>query len=166
MVRKIVYVLLLILAVVLQETWIPLWAVAGATPDLLILFVVFTGLISGPMAGLLAGAGVGLLLDLLSGKYIGLSVLSMAAAGIATPLVCTHFYYKQKYIVPMVSVLFATVVEGFLYCLFSKFTSLSLPIFSTLFHFFLPRALYNMVLTPLLYWWAYRFFVEKNPMRF
>ena len=67
MVRKIVYVLLLILAVVLQETWIPLWAVAGATPDLLILFVVFTGLISGPMAGLLAGAGVGLLLDLLTG---------------------------------------------------------------------------------------------------
>ena len=166
MARKIVYALLLILAVILQETWIPLWSVAGATPDLLILFVVFTGLISGSMAGLLAGAGVGLLLDLLSGQYIGLSVLSMAVAGFATPLVCTHFYYKQKYIVPLVSVLFATVAEGFLYCLFSKFTSLSLPVFSTLWYFFLPRALYNMALTPLLYWLVYRFFVEKNPMRF
>jgi len=166
MARKIIYAVLLLVAVVLQETMIPLFPVFSATPNLLLFFVVFAGLFYGPFAGLISGIGIGLLVDILSGKYIGLSLISMGISGFIAPWLVSRIYSKHKYITPMLAMGFVTVFEGFLYGVFGSIAGLSVSIFSTLWHFFVPRAIFNMILTPILYAFAYKIFIKNNPYNF
>ncbi len=161
MAKKIVYALLLILALALQEAWVPLWSFMGATPDLLLFFVIFTGLLKTPFWGLGAGLAIGLLEDLLSGKYIGLNVLAKGFTGFIIPYVCTKFY-KDNYLIPLFAIFFGTLSCGLIYIIFSWLSGLNLPLWQTLWGVFIPRGLYNMVLTPFIYVAVYLYFIQYS----
>lgn len=159
MAKKIVYALLLLLALALQDTWVPEFAVFGATPDLLLFFVIFTGLLKTPVWGLGAGLLIGLAEDLLSGKYIGLNVLAKGLTGFVIPYLCAKFY-KENYLIPLFAVFTGTLTAGAAYIVFSWFTGLDLPLWQTMWSVFLPRSLYNSALTPFIYVAVYLYFIQ------
>ncbi len=65
----------------LQTTFIPLLSLGGMVPDLLLIWVVYTGLRRGQTETTVAGFLVGLLQDLVSTQLFGLAALSKTLAG-------------------------------------------------------------------------------------
>lgn len=161
--RYLAIVGLFILALTLQETWMPAIAIGGAQPDLLLYFIVFIGIFKKPSWGLGAGFVVGLIEDLLIGKYIGLHILS----GMITGYLVAYFggqFYKENYIIPIATVFAGAIISGFSYVFFSQFVSLGLPFWYSLWHLVLPNAIYSAALAPLIYIPVYMFFVDRNAM--
>jgi len=160
-VRYIAVGILFILALTLQETWMPAIAIGGAQPDLLLYFVVFIGIFKKPVWGLGAGAVVGIIADLLIGKYIGLHILSYMITGYLVAYFGGQFY-KDNYIIPAATVFAGGCVAGFCYVFFSQFIALDLPFWYSLWHLVLPNAIYSAVVAPLIYIPVYMFFVDRN----
>jgi rod shape-determining protein MreD len=73
----------LVLAVVLalQGTVVHRIAIAGVRPDLLVAFVVYFSWMRGPVPGVLAGFGVGLIQDLDAPGPLGLNALAKTVVG-------------------------------------------------------------------------------------
>jgi rod shape-determining protein MreD len=79
---RFVYIALaFIVALILQTTILPFLGLGGATPDLLLVLVIFNALFYGSLAGGIGGFAVGLTQDLLGGHYLGLGALSGFAVG-------------------------------------------------------------------------------------
>jgi rod shape-determining protein MreD len=76
----------------LQTTFIPLLSLGGMVPDLLLVWVVFTGLRRGRVETTVAGFLVGLLQDLVSTQLFGLAALSKTVAG----FLAGYFYNENK----------------------------------------------------------------------
>ena len=72
---------LLFAAVLIQAVIVPPYAVAGGSPDLLLLAVISLGLLRGSVAGAGYGFAGGLLFDLLTLETLGLSSLVLTLAG-------------------------------------------------------------------------------------
>jgi rod shape-determining protein MreD len=80
---------LLSLAHLLIVRWI---GIAGVTPDLLLILVVWITLSTGQLPGTIAGFLVGLLMDGLTGDVLGTNALSKTAAA----FVAGYFYNENK----------------------------------------------------------------------
>jgi rod shape-determining protein MreD len=87
--RSILIVLGLLL---LQTTFVPLLSLGGMVPDLLLIWVVYTGLKRGQVETTIAGFAVGLLQDLVSTQFFGLAALSKTVAGFLSG----YFYNENK----------------------------------------------------------------------
>ncbi len=74
-------VLLVFVLLLLQTTFIPLLALGGVVPDLLLIWVVFTALRRGQVEAMLAGFIVGLSQDLLATQLFGLAAMTKTIAG-------------------------------------------------------------------------------------
>lgn len=159
MAKKLVYVILVVLAFTLQDTWVPLWSVRGAMPDLLMFFVVFTGLLKGPLWGLVTGIVLGLIQDLLSGKYLGLNILAKGVTGFTVPLICAKFY-KDNYLIPLLAIVAGTLISGLVFIICGNIAGLELPFMATLWDVYLPQCIFNCVLTPFIYVAVYLYFIQ------
>lgn len=67
----------------IQMTFVPLIAVAGFTPDLLIMCLVTMGIRRGRVEATVGGFLIGLLQDLATTQFFGLAALSKSIAGFA-----------------------------------------------------------------------------------
>ncbi len=88
-------VLAVAVAIALQSTvahFLPRWATAV---DFTLVVVVYVALSSGPVAGLLTGAGAGLVQDALSSGVIGIGGLAKTIVGFLTGIVGTQFIVAQ-----------------------------------------------------------------------
>jgi len=85
-------VLITVLLVALQTTLIPFLSVANIIPDLLLIWVVYAALQSGQIHATVLGFCAGVLVDLLSGQFLGLSALCMTIVGFAAG----YFYNDNK----------------------------------------------------------------------
>ncbi|MGE5315211.1 MAG: rod shape-determining protein MreD [Acidobacteriota bacterium] len=85
-------ILITVLLVALQTTLIPFLSVANIIPDILLIWVVYTALQSGQIPATVLGFSAGLLVDLLSGQFLGLSALSKTIVGFAAG----YFYNDNK----------------------------------------------------------------------
>lgn len=149
--RLLILSLAVILAVVLQATWLAglhfPWQV---TPDLVLIMVIAIGLLRGPDEGLIFGLAAGFFVDLLSGGIIGIQAVTKMAAGFSIGLL-EKTIFKDNLVLPTLAVFGATVVlETFHIIMYQAFNAnyhLSLTFFTLI----LPMALYNAVLTPPLY---------------
>ncbi len=72
---------LTLLLIILQTTLVQYLSLEGVTPDLLVILVVYIALQEGQLRGTLWGFGIGLLLDILSVNFLGLSALSKTICG-------------------------------------------------------------------------------------
>lgn len=74
---------LLLTAVVLQLTVLPLFGLPGATPDIVAVTVIGLGFVGGPVRGSVAGFSAGLLLDLAppADGLLGLSAVVLVVVG-------------------------------------------------------------------------------------
>ena len=67
--------------IILQSTLMHLASVEGVTPDLLTIWIVYLALTKGQMYATTWGFAIGLVFDLATGSFIGLSALTKTLAG-------------------------------------------------------------------------------------
>ena len=117
----IVAVLLFFPLLVIQTTIVPLVAINGVIPDLIIILLVFYTLKMGQVHGTVLGFIFGLLFDLITGGLLGSSMLSKTLTGFVTG----YFYnenkkdiYLKSLIFPLI-VLLASTIDSFILSFFS-----------------------------------------------
>ena len=149
--RLLILSISVILAIVVQATWLPAIHLPGqVTPDLILIMVVSVGLLRGPDQGLFFGIISGLFLDLLSGHIIGVQALSKMALGFCSGFMEKNIF-KDNVLVPAMSVFGATLVfESFNIFLYMAFHA-HYSFFSTFLSTIIPLAFYNALCTPLIY---------------
>jgi rod shape-determining protein MreD len=109
--RPLLWGLLLILALVLQATIVPLVSINGIRPDLLLIIVVSSGLLLGKEQGVGMGFFSGLLQDLASGNIFGLNVLSKMATGFVAGSLERNVF-KENVLLPVLGTVLATVFNS------------------------------------------------------
>jgi len=81
-----------IVLIVIQTTVVSLISLEGITPDVLAIWVVYLALREGQMRGTVIGFAVGLVFDLATGSFIGLSALTKTICG----FMAGYFYDENK----------------------------------------------------------------------
>lgn len=101
----------------LQTTFVPIIMVEGATPDVLLIWVVYTSLRRGQIEGTIAGFLVGLIEDLTTTQFFGLAALSKTLSG----FIVGYFFNENKtfqtlgtYRLPLIVAL-ASAINGIVY---------------------------------------------------
>lgn len=87
--RLVLYTLLLI---TFQTTIVSFTSIANIIPDVMLIWIVYIAVTEGQIPATLYGFGIGLLLDLISGQFLGLSALSKTVAG----FLAGYFYHENK----------------------------------------------------------------------
>ena len=107
-------ILAIALALALQSTLAPFVIRGTVAVDLVLVAVVYVGLTSGPVTGLLAGTFAGLVQDALTSGVIGIGGLAKTIVGFLAGIVGTQFIVAQP--LPRFVVFFcATVLHGVVY---------------------------------------------------
>ena len=89
--------LALVGALVLQTTIAGLTMGDGRAVNLIVVAVVYTALMFGPVAGMLAGTAGGLVQDSLGGGIVGIGSLSKTVVGFLTGALGSHFIVAQPF---------------------------------------------------------------------
>lgn len=153
---------ILSLALLLQTTVVPYLEVFGLVPDVLLAAVVTFGLLFGPEAGLSAGMGIGLMLDLVGGRFIGLSVLTLGVAGLLAGQVEKRVF-KDNWLLPLSAGFLGTLVKEGLTMLILLAFNWRIPVLEALREQILPAALYNALVTLVVYFRILRHYRYLRP---
>ena len=100
------YLFISLLLIIIQSQAMRLLSLEGMTPDILAIWVVYIALRHGPLSGMIWGFGIGLLFDLVTGSFIGLSALTKTVCGFAAG----YFYNDNKTVMTLSSYRFILVV--------------------------------------------------------
>lgn len=148
------------LGIVLRDTVFNGLSVAGGKPDFVLILVVFFAIFRGSVQGGLMGVALGLLEDLMTGRFIGINAICKGLLGYLVG-VSERNLYKNNFFVPIAAILVATFLNTVFYYLFSVLigghVGLEKLILSTI-----PDAVYNMCFSPVFYAVFYNFFVIKS----
>ena len=148
------------LGIVLRDTVFNGLSVAGGKPDFVLTLVVFFAIFRGSVQGGLMGVALGLLEDLMTGRFIGINAICKGLLGYLVG-VSERNLYKNNFFVPIAAILVATFLNTVFYYLFSVLigghVGLEKLILSTI-----PDAVYNMCFSPVFYAVFYNFFVIKS----
>lgn len=98
------------MTVVLQTTLFPLLPPV-IKPDLISTIVVIVALLEGKQRGAVTGLCYGAGLDLISGKYLGLNLLTLTALGYLVGFGERRFF-KDVWLVPVIGILSATAAKA------------------------------------------------------
>lgn len=88
--------LILILALFLQGAVLNYFRIMGASPDLLLICVIFFGLFLGPAAGLESGFVAGLLIDIFALDFLWINAVIMAITGFTAGMINSQFSKESK----------------------------------------------------------------------
>ena len=133
--RALLIGLVLLLVLVIQATLVPLIAINGVRPDVLLIIVVSVALLLGKEHGAGLGFFAGLLQDLASGNIFGLNILSKLATGYFAG-VMERKVFKENVLLPILAVAVATVFNSLIMLLMMAVLGFSID---------LPSALINIV---------------------
>jgi rod shape-determining protein MreD len=104
--RYLKYAFLSAALILIQSKMMTLLTLEGITPDLLTIWVVYLALKEGQMAAMPWGFAIGLLFDLATGNFIGLSALTKTVAAFTAG----YFYNENKTPLTLGSYRFLVVV--------------------------------------------------------
>jgi len=90
--RNLKYLFLSIFLIGIQSQLMRLLTLEGITPDLLTIWIVYIALREGQLPATLWGFSIGLLFDLFSGNFLGLSALTKTVCGFTAG----YFYNENK----------------------------------------------------------------------
>ena len=148
------------LGIVLRDTVFNGLSVAGGKPDFVLILVVFFAIFRGSVQGGLMGVALGLLEDLMTGRFIGINAICKGLLGYLVG-VSERNLYKNNFFVTIAAILVATFLNTVFYYLFSVLigghVGLEKLILSTI-----PDAVYNMCFSPVFYAVFYNFFVIRS----
>lgn len=115
--KTLIWAAALVFGVIVQSTWLPMLAIYGVKPDLLLLAVASTGLLFGKEAGVGIGFFAGLLQDLLSGNIFGLNILAKMTVGYAFGL-AERNVFKENILLPVIAAAMASVLNSLVIILY------------------------------------------------
>jgi len=152
----IIFTLLSIIILLFEGSFLSIVFVGGMIPDLLLIVVVCLAFLWGEKKAIVLGLICGFLQDLFFGPAIGFftfaKILSAYFSGISSREI-----YKDQIVGPMLTVFLATFVHEFIVFFLLWVTGWSkISFFYALDQVFLPRALYHLALTLLIYPLIYR----------
>ena len=154
------------LALLVEGSILSFFILEKALPDLFLVMVVSLGFVLGERRGALLGLSAGLFQDVIFGSALGFFALAKMLLGYGAGLLGRELYQDQL-LAPVLLVFVGTLTHEFiLYFLVSQFIGPGAPVEWSMSAFFIPKALYNMGFTLLLYPLLYRFYYSNRLLRF
>ncbi len=141
--------LLALLGLLLQSTLFTHFAIAGVTPDIVLVLVVYFSILQGVGKGGILGFSLGLLEDICLGRFIGMNALAKGATGLFVGWMAGRTF-SENLLVPIVSLFIGTIFNQFVYMVLGKMMGLDWTLELWLWKA-LPLAIYNMCLVPFTY---------------
>lgn len=133
----------------LETAVFPYLTVAGARPDLTLLFALLVGILFGPAYGAYLGFGGGIVQDILFGRFIGLNGLTHLVAGYLAGQAGARLF-KENVVVPFMIAVLGTIGGHALTYALLRMTGVVLPV--TLFaRLLLVTAIYNALISVFVY---------------
>lgn len=148
--RVFVLSLLMLTAVLLQTTVFARLTLFGVAPDLVLLVVICSALLEGPMVGAASGFGGGLLRDLLLNAPKGMTALSFLVVGYAVGSV-RPYVQSTGVIVPLAGIFSGSVLGTLLYDVVSVLLGRPTEPFGRLVVVAMMVAVYNSLIAPFVY---------------
>jgi rod shape-determining protein MreD len=145
------YLIIALLLVPLQTTWSSAVSLHAVRPNLVLLFVYFTGYYAGELKGLTAGLAMGFVMDLFSGGPPGLSLSTEAAAGLLSGLL-GRFFLNTTGALTMGMVLLLSIVYGIMVFSFHEWVLGGILFVDAFRWTILPEALYNTLIGGIVFW--------------
>ena len=101
--------------ITLQTTVLPFFSIEGVVPDLITIWIVFLSLEEGQIAGSVSGFISGLIIDFISGDFLGLGALAKTCCG----FIGGYFYdeFKTGKILGTYRFFFAVLISSFIHSL-------------------------------------------------
>lgn len=129
------------------------WGVLA--PQLLMFFPVFGGMLSGPISGAKHGAIVGLLQDLVIGRFIGLNIITWAIVGFLAGF-ATRGLFKENYFIAILGIFSACMASAVTYTLLVGLVSGEFFTMTKISQICLGGMVSNCLLAPIIYVPTYR----------
>lgn len=101
----------------LQSNFFSWFNIYSIKPNLFMIFVIFLGLFLGKEYGLTFGILLGLILDLFSSQIIGISAISLGAAGLLAGILAKNFSIEHKFTFIIIASLLTFIGESVYYAL-------------------------------------------------
>ena len=142
--KTIVWGLFVTLLVAVQSTLVPLLAIGGIKPDILLVITVSAGLLCGKETGVGIGFCGGLLQDLLSGNLFGLNTFTKMTIGYLAGL-AERKVFKENILLPVAAMIVASLLNGLMIHIFVYLRGYAVDWSGAFVHIVLPAIMYNMV---------------------
>lgn len=137
-------------------------AVGGVSPDLTLAVVVTLGLLFGWEIGLGGGVLAGLLTDLVASRYIGLHIMSMGMIGLVAGVVEEKVFKDNLLLAPTAGFAASLLKHVIILTSLSVYGWKFAPV-ETLRSMVMPSALYDLVVTWLVYGRIYKYYLYLRP---
>lgn len=148
--RYLIVTLSLFGSLILESTLLEEFKVAGAKPDLLLIFVVFWALFYGKVEGAKLGFIFGLAEDLFVSRFIGLNVLCKMGVGYLVGMMENKFF-KENFLVPAFTLFVATIINNIFYLAIIQVAGVGQNLAVFIWEATIPTAIYNACLSFLFY---------------
>ena len=143
--KTMIWLSVIIVTIIIQSTVLPLVAIQGIYPDMLLVVVVSYSLLSGKERGVGMGFFAGLVQDLAFGSVFGANTLSKLAIGYFFGL-AERKVFKEHVLLPVATTAVATIVNCFFIFSILSIFGYKIGIIPSIVDNVLPLTLYNLVI--------------------
>ncbi len=148
-----VQALYVIVLYVIQSSLLPLLAWHEISADLLLVAVVSVSFLQGSRSGAMFGFCAGLLQDLATGTFFGVDIFSKMVIGYGCGAFTRHFF-KEQYLLPVFSVIAASVANYFIILLFMILLGYRFDWMEQISGLLLPMTVFNSVFALPVHLWT------------
>ncbi len=156
--KQLIWAALAPVAVLIQTTWLESIRVAGVTPDLVLLLVVYFAITEGEERAMYTGVLGGLFYDIIRDAALGHHILAFVVAGFVTGRVSRRLITEHPAIKAGL-VFGASILYGLLYTAILYVQTPQIGALNTIAAHVVPAAFYTALVTPLLFYlldWSFR----------
>ena len=150
MIKNVLWAVVVILAALIEATWLGVVRVQGVLPDLILLLVVFFGITEGEERAMYTGLLGGVFQDVAANAALGQHVLCLVVVGFITGRV-SHRLVTDHPAVQAASVFAAGLIHGFIYVTVAYVQNPRLGAINVLLTSSVPTAFYTALVTPLVF---------------
>jgi len=143
--NTIIWLGVIVTAIIIQSTLLPLVAINGICPDMLLVIVISYALLSGKEKGVGMGFFTGLLQDLAFGSIFGINTLSKLATGYICGL-AERKVFKEHVLLPVAATAVATVLNGLSMLIVLSMLGYKVDIGSAIMNNVVPLVGYNVLI--------------------
>lgn len=140
----------IVLVIIIQTTLADYLAIHNVKPNLMIVFIVSIALLKGNVQGSVVGLILGLVQDMLTGKVLGFYALLGLYLGVAVGSLNKRLY-RENLAIAVFFTFTSTMVYEFAVYFLNTFTQSGRVLVDTLKEVILPEAVYNSVISILIY---------------
>lgn len=142
--KVLLWTIVIVSITVIQATIMPLLAIKGVSPDLLLIVVVSASLLFGKDHGVCTGFFSGLIQDLASGNIFGVNTISKLSTGYVFGM-AERQVFKEHILLPILAVAVATLLSSLIALLVLFVFGYKIQLLAALTNRVLPAVLYNMI---------------------